>query len=737
MPANGSLHDRAQCPATTARIAIALLVILSVWVPLIAHHRFSAPSIDSATLKALRSGAADRLLSEIGGYKHNLVPPLGPDLTQPIDAGERFLNSIGASNPGDAGHVAYFDPERLADLNYASFLVPRTLLGAYEASGRETYLHAARHFILEWAQFERRAWVPTGLLWNDHAVAVRSVTMSEFWRHYRASPGYGERDARTFLSLVATTAARLADPSHYTYSSNHGTMQNLGLLHIALAFPELPNAGDFAALAIRRQREQNKFIFSAEGVWLEHSAGYHELGMELLGVFLRYMTLAGENITEDERDAYRRARSVYAQLRTPDGLLPRIGDTTGSPRTVEPLTTEFDAVGHALPMRRSATLDRSTSNALYADAGYSIWRSQTEQASQLSVSWSKYARHGHKHADELGLNLWTGDGRWWTGAGYWPLTHELRKKAQSWAGSNAPHLADEPEHSERQSTLRGYAWVDGAAAIDLERRGPDRFRARRQIVQVNSTIWLVLDTFDGAPDRTGRVIWGTEHDVQVKAGQFDNSYDLSKPNSPSGMSVHFLGDPETGVSMLRGSEDPFAGWVEVDYRPVPAHAFVIDARGNDAWIANTTINRASGHDLIGETRMIGWTGPDRWQLEIPTSRETIGIRRQGMTISITRIPTGVPLQLQLSGPRARPSTATQSDRFYAAAVAAYEDGFKDRIDLRRRVSFVLLLLLIAQELILRGTRRVNAPLAFALGLVSAVFWVGIGTWLYTYFTGVS
>ena len=717
--------------ARTVGIAIALLVIFSIWIPLFSHYHITAPTIDSPTLQRSRSNPTDTVLAEIGKYKHKLVPPLGMDLKDPIGTAEHILQRNGTTCSAKMGKTGLFDPQCLIDLEYASFGVPRTLLAAYEASGREKYLDAARRFILAWADYERRVWLPNGLLWNDHAVAVRSVAMSEFWRHYRHSPQYDERQAKNFLSLVSATALRLANPAYYTYASNHGTMQNLGLLHLSLAFPELPNSAAFADLAIRRQQEQITYIFSPEGVWLEHSAGYHELGMELLGIYLRYMTLLGKDIPPGVWDTYLKARSVYTQLRTSAGSLPRIGDTTESSRYVEPLTTGVDETGRAVPMVRMVPADHPQSNALYVDAGYAIWWSGVNQACQLTVSWSNYARHGHKHADELSLNLRNSDGRWWTSVGYWPLTHHLRKKAQSWAGSNAPHLQNEPENSARRSLLRGYAWTDNVAAIDLERRGPDRFRTRRQIIHVHPGLWVVLDAFGGEPARTVRVVWGTEYDVAVTPGRFDNTYTLTKDGARTDFFVHFLTNTRTSAVVLRGSEDPFAGWVEVEYSPVPAYAFVLETPANESWITNTTLSSASGFALAGPTRMVRWTGPEQWRLEIPTTHAIIGMQRAGATISITKGPTDSPLALLLSSASARSNDAIQGDAAYAAAAATYGPRFRGFLHWRWRATFLLFALLIAQELILWWLRHVHPPRASQLGLVSTVLWVGIGVWLHT------
>jgi hypothetical protein len=268
-------------------------------------------------------------LAELGAAKHTLVPPLGRLIEDPVTEADALLDLGGAG--ADDGENRYpFNPRLSDDLDYASLVIPRTLLKAYEATGNERYFDAARRFFSDWSAYELGAWLPEALLWNDHAVAVRSATYSEFWRLCRQHRDFEMSEAKTFLQLVSATGARLANAVFYTHASNRGTMQNLGLMHLGLAFPDLEGFVDYPELAINRQQEQLAYMVSSEGVVLEHSAGYHRLGMELTGVMLRYLTLHGETIPEGLWKAYDLMRSVFRQLRGPDDLLPPLGDSNRS-----------------------------------------------------------------------------------------------------------------------------------------------------------------------------------------------------------------------------------------------------------------------------------------------------------------------------------------------------------------------------------------------------------------------
>src|SRR5207249_3477632 len=123
------------------------------------------------------------------------------------------------------------------------------------------------------------------------------------------------------------------------------------------------------------------------------------------------------------------------------------------------------------------------------------------------VVWSYFPGHGHKHADELSVSLWAAGQTWWSNAGYWSYDLRGRARAESWSGSNAPHLVTEPANSRRTAQLASSAWSRALAAVHLERRGPGQFRVARQVLHLGSNIWIAVDHGSGAPEEKMRTIW--------------------------------------------------------------------------------------------------------------------------------------------------------------------------------------------------------------------------------------
>ena len=93
------------------------------------------------------------------------------------------------------------------------------------------------------------------------------------------------------MELADRTGARLAKPELYNSRTNHGIMQNIGLIQLAVAFPTLPRAEFFKTVGCTRIVKQMRYYVDPEGPVLEHSAGYHEFGRDLLIKAIRVFEL--------------------------------------------------------------------------------------------------------------------------------------------------------------------------------------------------------------------------------------------------------------------------------------------------------------------------------------------------------------------------------------------------------------------------------------------------------------
>ncbi len=227
---------------------------------------------------------------------------------------------------------------RLTDhaLQIASLGTVRLLLGAYTATLDQRFLDAALEETLAFDQVDAWRLVPRGLLWNDHALAARVSTLALLWSFVRRRNDLDTSAARSMLELADRTGARLAKPELYNSRTNHGIMQNIALIQLAVAFPTLPRAEYFKTVGCTRLVRQMRYYVDPEGPVLEHSAGYHEFGRELLIKAIRVFELS--RVSHSCRVA-RLAVSASPSFRISCSgrieRLPVFGNTDHAPRAIE------------------------------------------------------------------------------------------------------------------------------------------------------------------------------------------------------------------------------------------------------------------------------------------------------------------------------------------------------------------------------------------------------------------
>ncbi|MBK9234571.1 MAG: hypothetical protein IPO19_00325 [Rhodoferax sp.] len=271
------------------------------------------------------------------------------------------------------------------------------LLQVHHDTGQAKWLQTALARFAEFERHERLAWHETGFLWNDHAVASRIAVVIQLWALVRSDAALTATHGPALLAFAQRSGRLLAAPGHFTVRTNHGVMQNIALLQLAAAFPDLPEARAWQRTAAERLQMQRRFYLSPEGVVLEHSAGYHAMGAKLLIEAHRLLNQAGLPGAEEMKRESDSARTVLEQLLRPNGTLPAVGNTDG-------------ALTHRVPMLpqdaklapESGPWPSNNTPALagfYPAAGWAVWWAGQEgalRASQLLTTWAKHDGHGHK-----------------------------------------------------------------------------------------------------------------------------------------------------------------------------------------------------------------------------------------------------------------------------------------------------------------------------------------------------
>jgi hypothetical protein len=624
--------------------------------------------------------------------------------------------------------VAYgfpFDPSDLErnepgwKLFFAKFSIPNLMLKAYEVSNRDAFLIAARDIIVQFADYERKAWFPKGYLWNDHAIAARVSVLIKFWKLYRSHPIFEADVASVLLQLIARSAQILAEPAHYTFATNHGIIQNLALWQICIAFPSLPQVEYYKQLAFERMNDQIQYYINNEGVVLEHSADYQRIGLILLEKAFKYKNLLDLQISEEWKRKYRKGKEVYNQLKRPDGSLPLFGDTPNRRNTNDFRRYSMKSGVQKLP------------HSLYPVAGYSVWWNGFNEwpnasiLSQTVIIWSYFPGHAHKHADEMSILLWANGNNWWTNIGYWPFGTKGRSHAISWAGSNAPHLVNEPAESKRQTRLMSYGWSDSLCGIDLKRRGPDKYVARRQVINVKPNVWIVLDHTNGSQDQRTTTTWTTSPHVSLSKDAQLGSYTLETEKNEAELTKFILTSKGGKTSQMQGSFLPFAGWIQ----GLPTQSIVVEQPANDSWAAAIWLLKAPDGEncrFESEPFMQEWKNEENWAIQLPLASGLMLIRRTDDRFFVQKDAkeTLSQVELQLLKP-------PQISDKHAEITAAYENAAgkypQKSYSLNRnlRLSFLLVVLVLVQEAFFLFHRRCGWKHYTGLRVMSIFGWIAV------------
>lgn len=729
--------------ARPARLTILLTTILApialltaVWGPVAGHYGIPTPGVTDSMVSQARELPGDTVLSELSRYYFFPTGLTGDS----VAVAEQLLRGEVKIAGLEARHVTL--PFAARDLDNGPIIwqlfvgrltVPRVLVAAYRRSGDTRFLVAARDVVLAWADYEGRALFPRGLLWNDHAIAERVQVLSEFWLAYRNSPAYDPAVGRRVLRFAARSGEFLADSLQFTGTTNHGAMQNLALLHLSLAFPTLAESPAYARLAVRRLEQQLQFYVSPEGVILEHSAGYQRFGIQVLGTAMRYMTLAGLPIPPGWSRSYGQAKAMYGALRRPDGTLPLYGDTESPADLPGPLVAEPDPTGAYPPLQNRSDWRPFEDDALYPVAGYAIhWDGlaqwpEGQALAQTVVAWSSYPSRVHKHSDEMSVLYWAAGHSWWTNVGYWPYDAG-RGDAEGWNGSNAPHLRGEEATSPRATRLLRYRDDGPVTFLDLERRGPGSYVARRQVLGIRGEQWVVLDRVTGGDNGVTTTIWGTSPGTDLEPGGTPGNFTLRHPPSGTGTSAWLVGVPTPALRVVQGSKAPFAGWQMVEF-PEPTRAIIQEQPGGDAWSVMAWSRPSldpGAPRLTSAPTMTAWSGPERWQLALPLAGGSITVARAEDSLTVAG--GGAPgITSTLVTPAPVDSAVTAIHQAFARVAASYP-RFQDELPYRIKVTQALLALLLAQELMLLAWRRLARRPDTWLRLAAVGCWALVGAY---------
>lgn len=618
--------NRQRLIATVLRAAAPLLIVFSVWWPEFNHFRIDRTVPAITVIENLSHQPSSKDLAENAAIDFKVS--LGVPQTAIANAAAAILGGqLNAPAFLSAPYQLQGWPNDLTpggptlQLVMASLAVEDLLLKENESSGNRLYYLLARDRMIAFAEWESRQQKPLAFLWNDHAIAARVSVLIRLWRMLRDDAETTPAQRSEVISFVQRSGELLAKKSQFTVRTNHGVMQNLALLQVSAAFPDLPKASYWRDLAMARLELQLGFYVSDEGVVLEHSAGYHAFGHHLLAAALQLARLNRLEPSPRLLNAYAGTTNFMKLLTRPDGSLPLVGNTAGgSSDLINP--------------ESAAALDVAGSH-MYPLSGYAIWWSAGAEPSQTFVAWAKHDRHGHKHADEPSVHFWSRGIDWVSATGYWPYGARGYDQANSWLGSNAPHAKGESMQSPRTVQLRASGEAGNLRAIDIENVRQSGLAVRRQIIQLSAEQMLVLDTIRGATSPV-ETLWTLDHRLALQ--ELGPQRFKTNPAEDGHFLVIELANENGAVmqnTLYRGNWSPFAGWVVMGRGPTPAPALLVERPLGDSHTATLfTVSNQSEPRLI---KLLAKSQSDNWTVDIQAATGGQRVQRSGDTIAVTNL----------------------------------------------------------------------------------------------------
>ncbi len=703
------------------RLALMLAALAVVWLPELQWARWVPLQAGPADVAAHVAEPAADVLSDVAAIdlaELNDTPPMPPDVARRLEAGTMDWPGVWPRTPLRGYPGDYLGAR---SLYMASLAVENLALQGYARTGDPVYLRVALDRIVQMAAHEAGRRHDRTFLWNDHAVAARVSALVALWRHVREDAALRARHGEAIVSFVRRTGQLLADPAHFTVRTNHGVMQNLALLQLCAAFPRLPDAAAWRQLARQRLELQLGYYVSPEGMVLEHSAGYHVMGHRLIHEARALLRANGLPPLEKIERTLAAVERVTAAVVRPDGTLPMVGNSVSR------------AAG--VPVPPHPRLDEAT---WLPVSGWAVWRSPLQgdaaASSHVMLAWSKFDGHGHKRADETSVHLWSRGTDWITPSGYWPYGAPLEAQAASWLSSNAVHAPGEEARSQRSVTLL-------ATGADGERRYASVRRSKasgasyeRQVVQLGIERLLVLDFIRGSPGGS-ETLWTAGVSVGLRAGA-TGSWFVSDPLASGHRLTLAVHSPVPGLELrlLRGSSQPFGGWVVVGGEPRPSDSVLVGHAGADAVIATLIDVSVAGG---GTVRIEPGATPSRWSVALFRGDASERVELQGSRLVVSS-PSGTSTLLLVPAPAAEIDLAQWRIReAYAEAVQAYPP-WRDLWYYRERVTLGIVGLAVLLEAAHQGWswrrsgRRKAKPITAAWPALSlhAAVWLTVAAYLH-------
>jgi hypothetical protein len=420
-----------------------------------------------------------------------------------------------------------------------------TLLVYGDERGAPGALAAARELITAW--FDRSYYQTdpdSKYAWYDHGTADRLKALVLMYR-LGQQLGYDRRFMTRLRSVMLRHGQLLESEAFYckhqhTRYHNHGWFQDIALIAVAVAVPELPCAARWIARAQQRLADQFRHLVVQDGpfaISIENSIGYHLALLSLADVAAQLLALRGAGAAVAQMVQQLRGWADF--LRYPDERRPSQGDSTRRPNPRGPAGLLVSGAAYQAP-----------TVTVLPQAGYAVLQGNHDGRPFMCCLFATAHSVTHKHEDDLALTLFYDGIEWLIDPSFY--SHDYAQPIPAF-------LRSARAHSRPVVTDRPHRLLPGQARV-LPPQGDGSIRA-----ESDAYAGLRLTrTLQCAPDSLQIAVRDTVHGA-VAAGSFAVMLHCGE-----GVTPHLA-----GLQLLLTHRCTSAALV-ID---LPAHAVVTSVRG--------------------------------------------------------------------------------------------------------------------------------------------------------------
>ena len=552
-------------------------------------------------------------------------------------------------------------PDRSWESGFLALEFIPALLRHHKKDGRPEWLERALDLILSWrdanpptAPVAPRAWHEGTTTRRTNSLALTAHALLQAFQAPGGTDLYASLNRPgclvELLALLEQHVTFLLNPDIYIHEGNHGVRQDTFILFVAAAFPDFRDAEAWRDAVCRRLERHQLNALSGDGVWLEHSPGYHYMVTRRFLTILRLLEYGGHTaMTKRLRAVLDRMVTFGLYALRPDGRQPALGDTLESRCRVMRRASFYEQLpvgGHALysgTQGKSGVIPPHV-DAVFPDGGWAILRDAWHDAERFgeTVYVNFHANlHSakHKHADDLSFILY-GKGRdWIVDSGRLnneiddPMKDHFRLDA---AAHNTYTVDGRSYRFQRKSVrqvgiLRSHSADKGAVVVGVNRLY-EGASVVRTLVFLRHEAMIVL--IDELVSNRGPRHWASHlhlaPDLEVDATG-ETAWSALCPSSEWVMDVVTSEPALDRAEIVRGRDEPLLGWVTAGWNQAVEAPVLVHHRHGDVLTAVTSLRlrRVDEEPLRsvglaarkrGKYRVEAVVGDRRWNLEVRTGR---------------------------------------------------------------------------------------------------------------------